>query len=142
MRVAITEQDLYDISKGGYPNVMADDGQEVNLGPLDFTGRQLQTLRAGGEVTVDLGDVEVHVEVTATTLEPPRGLLYLISVEGGIEPTVHGPYRSERERTATGRQLHAAQDPATDALFLAEVFADGRLRVDSVSAGFLQEAGT
>jgi hypothetical protein len=62
--------------------------------------------------------------------------LYLITVEGGIHPQEHGPYPSEEDRDAEARRLHAAQDPDTDAVFLADVAPDGTLRVDSVAAAF------
>ena len=135
MRVALTDEDVYEISKGGCIDAIADDDQEVQLGPLDFTGQQLDTLKADGEMTVHLGDLQVTVTAEAA----PRGKLYLVTVEGGVTPEVHGPFRDDGERVAEGRRLHAAQDPDTDAVFLAEVTADGGLRVDSLSGAFFED---
>lgn len=134
MRVTLTDQDLYEIRKGTCVNVIVDDGQEMQLGPLDFTGRQENTLRAGGDVTIHRGDLDVTV--AAATTHPAKR--YLITVEGGIHPKVHGCYGSQEERVAEARRLHAAQDPDTDAVFVADVTPDGGLRVDSFSAAFFE----
>ncbi|MGA2467651.1 MAG: hypothetical protein ABSH06_25305 [Thermodesulfobacteriota bacterium] len=32
---------------------------------------------------------------------------YLLQVEGGVEPTVHGPYRTKHERDNAAKQIRA-----------------------------------
>jgi hypothetical protein len=78
-------------------------------------------------------------EVTVTAEAAPTGTLYLVTVEGGITPEVHGPFRDDGERIAEAKRLHAGQDPDTDAVFVAEVTADGGLRVDSLSGAFFDD---
>jgi hypothetical protein len=78
-------------------------------------------------------------EVTATAEAAPRAKLYLVTVEGGITPQVHGPFGDDGERVAEANRLHTGQDPDTDAVFVAEVTAHGGLRVDSFSGAFFDD---
>jgi hypothetical protein len=67
------------------------------------------------------------------------GKRYLITVEGGVHPQVHGPYASEEERYEEAGRLHAATDPETDAVFMADVGGDSELHVDTYAgADFAQ----
>ena len=77
--------------------------------------------------------------VTVTAKGAPTGTLYLVTVEGGITPEVHGPFHDDGERIAEAKRLHAGQDPDTDAVFVAEVTVDGGLRVDSLSGAFFDD---
>jgi hypothetical protein len=88
----------------------------------------------------DQRDMQRHPpEVMATAEAVPRAKLYLVTVEGGITPEVHGPFGDDGDRITEAKRLHAAQDPATDAVFVAEVTADGGLRVDSVCGAFFDD---
>jgi hypothetical protein len=68
----------------------------------------------------------------------PRRRADRLTVKDGIQPMVYGPFTTEEERDAEARRLHAAQDADTDAVFFAEVAADGELRVDSAAASFFE----
>jgi hypothetical protein len=61
---------------------------------------------------------------------------YLLSVDGGIEPQLHGPYQTEKSRDAAARRIHAGQDDATDALFWLDVGAWGKPIVGTFSGRF------
>ena len=61
---------------------------------------------------------------------------YLIPVDGCVEPRTAGPYASGTRRDAAARRLRADQDD-DDALFWADVGADGRLTVGAYTAGYL-----
>ena len=61
---------------------------------------------------------------------------YLIPVDGCVEPRAVGPYASGARRDAAARRLRAKQDE-DDALFWADVGADGRLTVGAYTAGYL-----
>jgi hypothetical protein len=68
----------------------------------------------------------------------PRRRADRLTVKDGIQPMVYGPFITEEERDAEATRLHAAQDADTDAVFFAEVAADGELRVDSAAAAFFE----
>ena len=38
---------------------------------------------------------------------------YLLQVEGGVEPTVHGPYRTKHERDNAAKQIRQRQKRMT-----------------------------
>ena len=42
---------------------------------------------------------------------------YVLTVEGGIHPDLHGPYDTSTAAVAAWTQLHGEQDPETDAAF-------------------------
>ena len=42
---------------------------------------------------------------------------YLIAVEGGIEPSLHGPYDTIEERNEDAQEIAKDQDPGSDGLF-------------------------
>ncbi len=46
--------------------------------------------------------------------------LYLIVVEGDVEPHIHGPYRDAKERVAAAREFHR-EDPLTRGIFALDV---------------------
>ncbi len=60
---------------------------------------------------------------------------YLLEVEGGVEPTVHGPYPTKHERDNAAKQIHQRQEE-DDGLFWADIDEAGRLAVGSYRAGF------
>jgi len=45
---------------------------------------------------------------------------YLLGIEGGVEPTVHGPYDTIDEQENAAKQIHREQED-DDSLFWAEV---------------------
>jgi hypothetical protein len=61
---------------------------------------------------------------------------YLLSVEGGIGPQLHGPYLTEKSREEVARRIHSSQDDATDALFWLDVGAWGKPIVGAFSGRF------
>ncbi len=63
---------------------------------------------------------------------------YLLGVEGGVEPTVHGPYATIDEQENAGKQIHREQEE-DDSLFWAEVEEEGALTVGAYTAGFFWE---
>lgn len=63
---------------------------------------------------------------------------YLIAVDGGVEPTVLGPFGSEEERKLTAIRVHSNQEPE-DSLFGAEVGESGELEVWSYGAPFFEK---
>jgi hypothetical protein len=60
---------------------------------------------------------------------------YLIEVEGAVEPTVHGPYRTEHERHNAAKQIRRRQQE-DDGLFWADIDEAGTLAVGPYTAGF------
>jgi hypothetical protein len=78
---------------------------------------------------VDTVEEERHPVIAWVRRDTPDRL-YVVTVTGGIHPEVHGPFSNEDERQAEAERLHAAQDPETDAVFLAAVNADRELSVD------------
>ena len=66
---------------------------------------------------------------------------YLLEVEGGVEPTVHGPYRTKHERDNAAKQIRRRQQEG-DCLFRADIDEVGTLVVGTYTAGFFwQESG-
>ena len=60
---------------------------------------------------------------------------YLLEVEGGVEPSVQGPYHTEDERDRAAKQIHRKQEE-DDALFWADVDDAAVLTVGAYAAGF------
>jgi len=60
---------------------------------------------------------------------------YLLEVEGGVEPTVHGPYHTELERDNAAKQIRQRQEE-DDGLFWADIDEAGILAIGSYTAGF------
>jgi len=60
---------------------------------------------------------------------------YLIEVEGGVEPTVHGPYKTRHERDNAAKPIRQGQEE-DDGLFRADIDERGTLIVCSYMAGF------
>ena len=60
---------------------------------------------------------------------------YLIEVEGGVEPTVHGPYHTKHERDNAAKQIRRRQQE-DNALFWADIAEAGILAVGPYTAGF------
>ena len=60
---------------------------------------------------------------------------YLIEVEGGVEPTVQGPYQTRDERHNATKQIRQRQEE-DDGLFWADIDERGTLAVGSYMAGF------
>jgi len=62
---------------------------------------------------------------------------YLIAVEGGIEPSLHGPYDTIEERNEDAREIAKGQDPGSDGLFPLDQEDDGHLSIGAYPGGFL-----
>ena len=60
---------------------------------------------------------------------------YLLEVEGGVEPIIHGSYRRERERDKAAKQIRGRQQE-DDGLFWADIDEAGTLAVGTYTAGF------
>lgn len=67
--------------------------------------------------------------------------LYLIEVEGGIEPTLHGPYTSEDTRNREARTIREGQDNeySDDVIFWLDVAADGKPTIGTYSGAFFEK---
>ena len=63
---------------------------------------------------------------------------YLLAVEGGIEPSVHGPYQTEDERNHAAKEIHRRQE-GNDSLFWADIDDAAVLTVGAYIAGFFLE---
>ena len=61
--------------------------------------------------------------------------MYVMSVTGGIEPELSGPYSDEEALRLAALRLHAAQDPDCDAVFVLAIDAAGRLHVETYGSG-------
>jgi hypothetical protein len=57
-------------------------------------------------------------------------MLYLIAIEGGLHPTVHGPYGTEPERERAREYLKSIDDPEADQVLYATTDAAGQLTVE------------
>lgn len=66
---------------------------------------------------------------------------YLIEVDEGIEPYVHGPFKTEDECDKEARRMRRTQG-MDDCLFWADVDDGGVLSVGSYMAGFFLEEST
>jgi hypothetical protein len=60
---------------------------------------------------------------------------YLLEVEGGVEPIVHGPYHTKKERNNAAKQIHRKQQE-DDGLFRADIDDIGTLAAGAYRAGF------
>jgi hypothetical protein len=60
---------------------------------------------------------------------------YLLKVEGGVEPTVHGPFRTKHERDDAAKQIRQRQEE-DDSLFWANIDEAEILAVGTYTAGF------
>jgi hypothetical protein len=69
-----------------------------------------------------------------------KSKLYLIGVQGGVEPSVIGPFKNEFTRDESARAVHK-QQKADDSLFWADVDGAGRLMVGSYIHAFFREGG-
>ena len=63
---------------------------------------------------------------------------YLLVVEGGVEPSVQGPYQTEDERDRAAKEIHREQEE-DDGLFWADIDEGAVLTVGSYTAGFFWE---
>ena len=65
---------------------------------------------------------------------------YLLEVEGGVEPTVHGPYHARHERDNAAKQIHRRQRDDDGLFFWVDIDEAGTLVVGTYTAGsFWQE---
>ena len=64
--------------------------------------------------------------------------LYLIGVEGGVEPFTRGPFQNEAGRDEAAKAIHKRQR-SDDSLFWADVDEGGGLVVGPYVAGFFWE---
>jgi len=60
---------------------------------------------------------------------------YLIEIEGGVEPTVQGPYQTEPERDNAAKQIRRRQEE-DDGLFWVDIDERGTLAIGSYMASF------
>jgi hypothetical protein len=60
---------------------------------------------------------------------------YLLEVEGGVEPIVRGPYRTELEWDNAAKQIRQSQGE-DDGLFWADIDGTGELTIGAYAAGF------
>jgi hypothetical protein len=60
---------------------------------------------------------------------------YLLEVEGGVEPSVQGPYETEYQRDRAAKQIRRRQEE-DDGLFWADVDDAAVLTVGAYAAGF------
>ena len=63
---------------------------------------------------------------------------YLLSVEGGVEPSVQGHYQTEDERDHAAKQIRGRQEE-DDGLFWADIDDAAVLTVGAYAAGFFWE---
>jgi hypothetical protein len=63
---------------------------------------------------------------------------YLLEVEGGVEPTVRGPYRAKIERDSAAKRIRLSQEE-DDGLFWADIDETGGLTIGAYVAGFFWE---
>ena len=67
-----------------------------------------------------------------------KKIYYLLEVEGGVEPTIHGPYPTKLERDNAAKKIHQRQEE-NDSLFWADIDEAGILAVGPYTAGFFWE---
>lgn len=60
---------------------------------------------------------------------------YLLEVEGGVEPSVQGPYQTEDERDRAAKQIRPRQEE-DDGLFWADIDEAAILTVGAYAARF------
>ena len=60
---------------------------------------------------------------------------YVIYVEGGVEPSVEGPFFTDQLRDVAARHAHRGQD-VDDAVFWADVDKGGELIIGSYPSAF------
>jgi hypothetical protein len=63
---------------------------------------------------------------------------YLLVVEGGVEPSVQGPYQTEDERDHAAKQIRRTQEE-DDGLFWADIDDAAVLTGGAYTAGFFWE---
>jgi len=63
---------------------------------------------------------------------------YVLSIEGGINPELVGPYDNEEHRDADGKAIHDDQDPDTDATFALDIDTDGTAEIYNCDFDFMQ----
>jgi len=63
---------------------------------------------------------------------------YLLAVEGGVEPSVQGPYQTEDERDYATKQIRRRQEE-DGGLFWADIDEGAALTVGAYTAGFFWE---
>ena len=66
---------------------------------------------------------------------------YLLGIEGGVEPTVRGPYRAKIERDSAAKRIRLSQEE-DDGLFWADIDVTGGLTIGAYAAGFFWENST
>jgi hypothetical protein len=84
---------------------------------------------AGGPNDHTYPSREAAARAERDLIEQLQSRLYLLTVQGGIHPTVHGPYPYEDERERAAEHLRSIDDPEADAVFYATVDSAGHLEV-------------
>jgi hypothetical protein len=65
------------------------------------------------------------------------GAAYVLEIEGDIEPMLRGPYISPDSRDSAARRLRAKDKQYENGIFALDLMKNGKVRVWSYSAGFL-----
>lgn len=66
-------------------------------------------------------------------------MYYLIPVDGGIDPEVRGPFRSDGERDAAALKIREHEQDENDVLFWLDVDPNGEPTIGAYSGGFFGE---
>ena len=64
-----------------------------------------------------------------------KKILYLLTVEGCVEPYIQGPYQTEDDRDHAAKQIHRGQEE-DDGLFWADIDEEAVLTIGPYTAGF------
>lgn len=65
---------------------------------------------------------------------------YVLEIEGDIEPMLRGPYKSPDSRDSAARKLRTKDTQYENGIFALDLMKNGKVRVCSYSAGFLDGA--
>jgi hypothetical protein len=75
----------------------------------------------------------------------PKTTYYVLVVEGGVEPSLSDPYKTEKARDKEAKRVRNEgvdehSDPVENGVFWLDVTSDGKVEVGSFSGGFMEEA--
>ena len=65
---------------------------------------------------------------------------YVLEIEGDIEPTLHGPYKSTDTRDRAAKRIRAKDEEGQNGIFALDLLTNRRVRVWAYSAGFLESS--
>jgi len=63
--------------------------------------------------------------------------VYVLEIEGDIEPKLRGPYKSPDTRDRAAKRLRAKDENGENGIFALDLMKNGKVRVWAYSAGFL-----